>query len=159
MRCTRLAGNTGRKKSPSRHHRTTCRAISSQLRHVSSIGKKNLLSSNTSSICPDNVVNFSPLTAEIHSGVWGTPANFNWFRVLADLGGVMSKWLQGHLTILEQWQNASATQNVKQKDISNAALESDHTRESDASNYVTDCVMSEMQSKTRPVIQTGLLTT
>ena len=29
-----------RQKSPSRHHRTTCRAISSQLGHVSTIGKK-----------------------------------------------------------------------------------------------------------------------
>jgi len=30
------------------------------------------------------MVNFGgPLTAEINSGVWGTPANFNGFRVLA----------------------------------------------------------------------------
>jgi len=29
------------------------------------------------------MVNFSPLTAEILSTIWGTPANFNWFRVLA----------------------------------------------------------------------------
>jgi len=28
-------------------------------------------------------VKFGPLTAEIGSGVWGTPANFNGFRVLA----------------------------------------------------------------------------
>jgi len=32
-----------------------------------------------------NMVNFGPLTAEIGSGVWGTPANFNGFRVLAAL--------------------------------------------------------------------------
>jgi len=42
--CTRLAENTGRKKVPPNHHRGTitqiCRAISSQLRHVSTIGKK-----------------------------------------------------------------------------------------------------------------------
>jgi len=31
------------------------------------------------------MVNFGPLTAEISSGVWGTPANFNEFRVLATL--------------------------------------------------------------------------
>ena len=31
------------------------------------------------------MVNFSPLTAEIGSGVWGAPANFNGFRVLAAL--------------------------------------------------------------------------
>jgi len=31
------------------------------------------------------MANFSPLTAEIVSIVWGTPANFNGFRVLASL--------------------------------------------------------------------------
>jgi len=31
------------------------------------------------------MVNFGPLTAEIGSRVWGTPANFNGFRVLAAL--------------------------------------------------------------------------
>jgi len=30
-------------------------------------------------------MNFSPLTVEIGFGVWGTPANFNWFRVLTAL--------------------------------------------------------------------------
>ena len=35
--------------------------------------KKNFLSSNISSTCPHNTVNFGPLTAEIGSGVWGTP--------------------------------------------------------------------------------------
>jgi len=44
MCCTRLAGNTGNKKSPKIRHMGTiaqvCRAISSQLRHVSTIGKK-----------------------------------------------------------------------------------------------------------------------
>jgi len=40
---------------------------------------KNLLSSNTSSTCPDNMVNFGPLAAEIDLVVWGTPANFNCF--------------------------------------------------------------------------------
>jgi len=34
---------------------------------------------------PHNMVNLGPLTAEIGSGVWGTPANFNGFRVLASL--------------------------------------------------------------------------
>ena len=38
--------------------------------------EKNLLSSNTSSTCPDNMVNFGLLTAEICWRVWGTPANF-----------------------------------------------------------------------------------
>ena len=81
----RLAGNAGAKKlSKSRHLSTItqlCRAISSQLRHISTIGKK-LLSSNVSPTCPHNMVNFGPLAAEL---VWGTPANFISFRVLAAL--------------------------------------------------------------------------
>ena len=47
--------------------------------------ENNLLSSNTSSTCPVNMVNFGPLTAEIGSGVWGTPTYFNGFQVLAVL--------------------------------------------------------------------------
>jgi len=47
--------------------------------------KKNLLSSNISSTCPHNMVNFNPLAAEMVSLVWGTPDNFNGFRVLAAL--------------------------------------------------------------------------
>jgi len=47
--------------------------------------EKNLLNSNISSICPYNMVNFGPLAAEICWRVWGTPANFNGFRVLASL--------------------------------------------------------------------------
>jgi len=39
-----------------------CRAISSQLRHVSTIGKK-LLSSNMSSACSHNMLNVGPLAA------------------------------------------------------------------------------------------------
>jgi len=66
-------------------HRTTLLGcILATIRHVSTIGKK-LLVSNTTSTCPRNMVNFGPLTAEICSGVWGTPANFNGFRVLAAL--------------------------------------------------------------------------
>jgi len=47
-------------------------------------GKK-LLSSDIFSTCHYNVVNFGPLAAEIVSLLWGTPANFNGFRVLAAL--------------------------------------------------------------------------
>ena len=60
-----------------------CRAISSQLRYRQS--EKKLLSSNISSTCPDNMVNFGPLVAEIGLPVWGTPANFNGFHLLAAL--------------------------------------------------------------------------
>jgi len=44
-----------------------------------------MLNSNISSTCFYNMVNFSPLTAEICWRVWGTQANFNGFRVLASL--------------------------------------------------------------------------
>ena len=88
MRCTLLAANTGRKNDAKNRHLDTiaqlCRAISSQLRHMSTIGK-NLLSSNVSPTCPHNMVNFGLLAAEIVSGVWGTPVTFNGFRVLAAL--------------------------------------------------------------------------
>ena len=88
MCCTRLAENTGCKKSPKiRHLRTItqlCRAVSLQRRHVSTIGEKNLLNSNISSTCPHNLANFGLLTAEIVA-VWGTAANFNGFRVLPSL--------------------------------------------------------------------------
>jgi len=72
-----------------RHMRTTsqlCWAIPLQLRHVSTIEKylKYLLNSNLPT-CAHNMVNFGPLAAEIGSLVWGTPANFNGFRVLASL--------------------------------------------------------------------------
>jgi len=57
MWCMRLAGNTGRKKSPKIRHLGTIaqlwRAIPLQWRHISTIGK-NMLNSNTSSTCPDN---------------------------------------------------------------------------------------------------------
>jgi len=51
-----------------------------------------LLSSNISSTCTHNMVNFGPIAAEIGPVVWGTPANFNWLRVLAAL-------LQGTLAV------------------------------------------------------------
>ena len=71
--CTGLAANTGRKKDAKNRHLGTiaqlCQAISSQLRHISTIGK-NLLSSNMSSTCLHNMVNFGPLAVEILSFVW-----------------------------------------------------------------------------------------
>jgi len=79
---------TGHKKVAKNRHLGTIaqlrRTISSQLRHISTIGKK-LLSSSIFSTCPYNMVNFGPLAAEIISLVWGTPTNFNEFRVLAAL--------------------------------------------------------------------------
>jgi len=76
-------------------------ATSSELRHVSTTGKKSSLNSNTSSTCPDNMVNFSLLTAEICWRVWGTPANFNGFRVLAAL--LHSTLAVGISQTLQRW--------------------------------------------------------
>ena len=42
------------------------------------------------------MVNFGPLAAEIVSGVWGTPATFNGFRVLAAL---LAQTMFGRATI------------------------------------------------------------
>ena len=97
MCCTRLAANTGRKKVAKNRHLDTIvqlrRAISLQLRHVSTIGKnlvkQQYLLHMWSRYCFQhlhyNMVNFGPLVAEIRSLVWGTPANFNGFRILAAL--------------------------------------------------------------------------
>jgi len=89
MFCTWLAGNTGRKNDAKNRHLGTiaqlCDAESSRLRHVSTIGKKICFQQHLPSTCPHNMANFGPLAAEIGSGLWGTPANFNGFRVLAAL--------------------------------------------------------------------------
>ena len=84
MCCMRLDQNTGCKKLPSGHHCTT------SLGHIFASkacidNQKHLLNSNISFTCPRNMVNFGPLTAEICWRVWGTPANFNRFHVLASL--------------------------------------------------------------------------
>ena len=88
---TRLVENTGRKKVAQNRHLGTvaqlCRANIIIFATKARIDnrKKNWLSSNISSTCPHNMVNFGQLAAEIVSLVWGTPANFNGFRVLATL--------------------------------------------------------------------------
>ena len=62
-----------------------CRAISSQLRHVPTIGKKRVKQQYLLHISSQYGELRRPLAAEITSGVWGTPATFNGFRVLAAL--------------------------------------------------------------------------
>ena len=71
-----------RQKSSSGHHRTTSSGYIFATKACID-NRKNLLSSNTSSTCPHNMVNFGQLAGEIGSLVWGTPKNFNGFRVLA----------------------------------------------------------------------------
>jgi len=87
--CTWLAENTGHTKSPTiRHLRTIeqfCRAVPSQLRHVSTIGKKLLNSNISPRVLTISWTSAHALTADIGSGVLGNPANFNGFRVLAKL--------------------------------------------------------------------------
>jgi len=73
------------KKSPSGHHRTTLSGYIFATKACIDNWKQSLLNSNTCSTCPDNMVNFSPLAAEIGLPVWGIPANFNGFHDLAAL--------------------------------------------------------------------------
>jgi len=87
MCCMRLAGNAEPINSPKNRNLGTiaqlCRAISSQLRHTSTIGK--IVKQQYLLHMSHNIVNFGPLAAEIGPVVWATPANFNGFRVLAAL--------------------------------------------------------------------------
>jgi len=77
--------NTGRKKSPFWHHRTSLSGCVFAAEAYIDNRKKNLLNADTSSTFLHNTVNVELLAAEIGSGVWGTPANFNGFRVLSAL--------------------------------------------------------------------------
>ena len=92
MCSTRLAGNSGPKNDAkiaicARSHKF----VERYLRNNACIdNRKNLLNSNISSTCPYNMANFGPLTAEIGSGVWGTPYKFQ--RVLR-LGSVIARHL------------------------------------------------------------------
>jgi len=72
-------------KSPSEHHRTTLSGYIFATKACIDNRKKSLLSSNISSRCLYNMVNFGPLAVEIGLPVRGTPANFKGFRVLAAL--------------------------------------------------------------------------
>jgi len=73
----RLGENTGRKKSPFWHHRTTLSGCIFGAEAYIDNWKKNLLNINISL----DVL----LTAEICWRVWGSPTNFNGFRILAAL--------------------------------------------------------------------------
>ena len=56
------------------------------------------------STCPHNMVNFGPLMAEIGSGVWVTPANFNGFRVLAALAKFhYASWFGAGSKLVRSW--------------------------------------------------------
>jgi len=76
------------KKSPKICHLGTiahiCWAISSQLRHISTFGKK-LVKQRCLPHMSSQYGELGPLAAEICWQVWGTAANFNGFRILGAL--------------------------------------------------------------------------
>jgi len=71
------------KNSPSALHRTILSGyiFATEAR----MDNRKNVKQNISPTCSYNIVNFGPLAAEIGSLVWGTPANFNWVRVLVAL--------------------------------------------------------------------------
>ena len=75
------------RNSPSGHHPTNLSGYIFVTKACIENRKKNLLNSNISSTCAHNMVNFGPLGlgTEVVSLVWGTPANFNEFRILVSL--------------------------------------------------------------------------
>jgi len=72
------------KTSPSGDYRTNLSGyIFVNKAHIDN--RKKTLNSNVSPTCSLNMVNFGPLAAEIRWRVWGTPANYSGFLVLAAL--------------------------------------------------------------------------
>jgi len=96
----RLAGNAGRKQSPSAHHRTTLSGyIFATKARIDNLKKKLVKHQYTSSTCPDNMVNFGPLATEIDPVVWaryGAPQ-------LISTG--FASW-QCYCTAVEYWASA-----------------------------------------------------
>ena len=73
-----------RQKSPSGHRCTTLSGyIFATKAHIDN--RKIIIKQQCFPYMPYNMANFDPLVAEICWRVWGTPANFNRFRVLASL--------------------------------------------------------------------------
>jgi len=106
-----LAANTGHKKSSKNRHLGTIallyRAISLQLRHISTIGKKLVKQEYLLHMFPQ----YGKLAAQIGPVVWGTPANFNGFRILAALlhgtpvlgvSQTLRRWREGATTYIRQ---------------------------------------------------------
>jgi len=79
-----LTENTGCKKCHLGTITQLCRAISSQLRHISTI-RKNLLSSNVSPTRPYNMAHFGPLAAEILLASLGHPCQFQRISCLGSI--------------------------------------------------------------------------
>jgi len=75
-------------KPPSGHHRTILSGYIFAIKARIDNRKKNLLSSNMSSTCPHNMVNFGPLAAEIRFTSLGHPYKF---QRLLRLGSVTAR--------------------------------------------------------------------
>jgi len=83
--CWKYRTKKGRQRSPSGHHCTTFSGyIFTTKACIDNRGKK-LVKQQYVLHMSHNMVNFGPLAAEISLPVWGTPANFNGFHVLAAL--------------------------------------------------------------------------
>jgi len=74
--------NLSKKVAKNRHLGTIAQLVFASKARIDS---RKTFKHNISSTRSHNMVNFGPLTADIGSGVWGTPENFNGFRVLASL--------------------------------------------------------------------------
>jgi len=90
--------NTGCKKSPSGHHRTTLSGCNFATKAHIDNWKKNLLRSNISSRRSHNLVNFGLPAAEIDPVVW----NFGAPQLIST--GFASS--QRYCTVLQQWPSA-----------------------------------------------------
>ena len=88
--CTGLAEIQDAKKSPKITIWATSHNLSGYIFATAARidNRKNLSNSSMFSRCRHNIVNFGPLAAEVSSGVWGTPTNFNGFR----LGSVAARY-------------------------------------------------------------------
>jgi len=73
------------------------------LRNWGTYRQSELLSSNISSTCLHNMVNFGPLAAEIVSLAWGTPGNFNGFRRLRSVTAWYYCIVMGVSQTLRRW--------------------------------------------------------
>jgi len=81
-----------------------CRAMSSQLRHISTIGKK-LVKQKYLPHMSYSMLNFGPLLAEVGSLVWGTPANFNGFPRPGSVTARHSSGRQPNFAAWNRWRH------------------------------------------------------
>ena len=86
MFCMRLAENTESKNSPFGHHCTTLSTVGLYFATKACIDNRKKIDKLQHILhMSHNMVNFGPSAADIGLPDWGTPANFNGFRLLASL--------------------------------------------------------------------------